>query len=445
MTLSLRARFTWLAAVLVFVVASLVALGGYLAMRSSLLDKAAATATAEASRLAKLVDTAAAGGNGTRVDLTDPALTHELATPASVIVVAKASGQIIQRSGPPVTLPPSCHASARLSSPPFALACERIGSTGTITVGASLTDAFATLRTLRIALIAGVLGGALAAGALAQLVARRALRPVRWIAETAEEIRAGDLGQRIGYRGQDELGRLAAVLDSSFAELETAVERQRQFGADASHELRTPLAAIRANAELLQNWAASDPAARALAIASIDQASRRAARLVEDLLYLAKLDQRAPRAVEPVKLDDVVLGVVREAAQLRPEIPIDVVRLDETTVTGEPFGLQQLLLNVLDNALRVSPTGGRVEVELVAVGERVRVGVHDEGPGIAPAELGMIFERLYSHDGSGLGLAIAHAIAVDHGGELSAVNDPDGGATFTLTLPLLSRGAPVSA
>jgi signal transduction histidine kinase len=452
-TLSLRARFTWLAALLVFVVAALVALGGYLAMRASLLDRAAGNARADAARLTGLVDVGSPnGGNGTQVDLADPGLTHELGQPASVIVVARPNGRIIQRSGPPAALPPalftSCqtagHASTRLSSPPLTLACDRITGAGTITVGVSLADAFATLRTLRIALIAGVLGGALLAGVLAQLVARRALRPVRWIAETAEEIRAGDLGHRIGYRSSDELGRLAAVLDASFAELEQAVERQRRFGADASHELRTPLAAIRANVELLRTWASTEPAARDAAIASIDQASRRAARLVEDLLYLARADRRAPRPVEPVKLDDVVLGVVREASQLRPEVPIEIVRLDEATVEGEPFGLQQLLLNVLDNALRVSPAGASVEVELAAAGTQVEVSVRDQGPGIAPDELGRIFERLYSHEGSGLGLAIAAAIARDHGGELRAGNDPERGATFTLTLPLRSP-APVSA
>lgn len=476
MLLSLRARLALLAGLLVLAVASLAALGGYLAMRGSLLHRVARTAESQARQLAAIVDlpspngaeeraggvdvrTAQAGNQGNRVDITDPTLTHELAMPGTLIEVDRPTGALIQAStithSQPVRLPSffmsRClgkgHAATRLARPPLSLACERVGSrsapTGMITVGAPLGDVLASLRTLRTALVVGILGGALLSGALALLVARRALRPVRRIAETAETIRSGDLGQRIEYRGRDELGRLAAVLDACFTELEHAVERQRRFGADASHELRTPLAAIRANTELLRGWAATDPAARQAAIASLDQASNRAARLVEDLLYLARIEQEPPSARAQVQLDDLVLGVVREATQLRPEIRIQVTRLDEATINGDALRLQQLLLNVLDNALRVSPPGGTVTIELTAEAQEATITLSDEGPGIEPDQLTSIFDRLYSRPrrvgeqvGSGLGLAIARAIARDHGGELSARNNPDRGATFTLTLAL---------
>jgi signal transduction histidine kinase len=473
--LSLRFRFALLAGLLVLAVASLAALGGYLAMRASLLDRAARTAQGQAQQLAALVDVpsangpeeptggadvqAQAGNQGNRVDITDPTLTHELALPAALVRVDRPDGALIQAStrarSQPVRLPTffrsrclgTGRAATRLATPALAFACERVGSrsapTGMITVGAPLGDALASLRTLRTALVLGILGGALLSGALALVVARRALRPVRRIADTAETIRSGDLGQRIGYRGRDELGRLAAVLDACFAELEHALERQRRFGADASHELRTPLAAIRANVELLRGWAATDPGARQAAISSLDQASHRAARLVEDLLYLARVEQQPPPARAQVRLDDLVLGVVREAKPLRPEVSIEVTRLDEATINGDALRLQQLLLNVLDNALRVSPPGGTVTIELTAEAHHVTIAVEDQGPGIEPDQLASIFDRLYSrprrvgeHAGSGLGLAIARAIAHDHGGELSAQNNPDRGATFSLTLPL---------
>ncbi len=476
MRLSLRARFALLAGLLVLTVASLASLGGYLAMRSSLLHGAARTADGQARQLAAVVDVpsrtggeeragganlqAAQGGNqGNRVDIADPTLTRQLAMPGTFIEVNRPDGAVIQASTPtrsrparlPVLFLQRClgagRAATRLARPPLSLACERVGPrstpVGTITVGAPLGDVLASLRALRIALVLGVLGGALLSGVLALVVARRALRPVRRIAETAETIRSGGFGQRIGYRGRDELGRLAAVLDACFGELEHALERQRRFGADASHELRTPLAAIRANVELLRGWAATDPDARQAAIASLDQASNRAARLVEDLLYLVRIEQEPPSARARVRLDDLVLGVVREAAQLRPEVSIQVTRLDEATVSGDALRLQQLLLNVLDNALRVSPPGGAVTVELTAAPQEVTIAVSDQGPGIKPDQLASIFDRLYSRPrrageqvGSGLGLAIARAIARDHDGELSARNNVGRGATFTLVLPL---------
>jgi signal transduction histidine kinase len=476
MTLSLRARFALIAGVLVFAVASTAALGGYLAMRASLLDRGARTAAGQAQQLTSLVDVPAANGaeqrtgqtgaqeaqagnQGNRVDITDPTLTHELAIAGALIEIARPNGTLIQAKAPahdrPVGLPASftsrClhtgRAATRLAAPPLSLACERIGSrsapAGMITVGAPLSDALATLRTLRTALLIGVLGGALLSGALAFLLARRALRPIGRIADTAETIRSGDLTRRIGYRRGDELGRLAAVLDSCFAELEHALERQRRFGADASHELRTPLAAIRANLALLRGWAATEPGARKAAIASLDQATTRATRIVEDLLYLARVEREPPTALAPLRLDDLVLGVVREATQLRPEVKIEITRLDEATTTGDALRLQQLLLNVLDNALRVSPPGGIVTVELTADRHQETITVSDEGPGIEPGQLNRVFDRLYTQrpderqpTGSGLGLAIARAIAESHGANLTARNNTGPGVTFMLTLPI---------
>jgi signal transduction histidine kinase len=315
-------------------------------------------------------------------------------------------------------------------------------------VGVPLSDALASLATLRNALILGVLGGTLLAGALALLLAGRATRPIARIARTAEAIRSGARPfQRIDYRGRDELGALASVLDASFAELEEALERQRRFGADASHELRTPVAAIRANVDLLRGWATTEPAARETALASLDQASRRAARLVEDLLYLATLEREPTRPRAPVRLDELILGVVREVGGLRPDIAIRVAKLDEATIDGDRLALQQLLLNLLDNALSVSPVGAEVDVALSGDGDRAIITVTDSGPGIPPDELTRIFDRFYSKKAgsergasAGLGLSIARAIAIEHGGELVACNQPAGGARFALTLPLALTG-----
>jgi signal transduction histidine kinase len=456
MTLSLRARFALLAGLLVLVVASLVAVVGYAAMRSSLLDRAARSADSQARRLASLVDVPSqqpADTSSNRVDITDQALTHGLGETGTVTEVHRPNGRLIQTSGQPMPLPAGflarCasagRAVTRVPRPALSVSCQRIGTAaspaGSISVGTHLEDVFASLATLRTALVLGVIGGSLLAAALALLLARRATRPIRRIAEAAETIRSGDLGRRIDYSGRDELGALARVLDACFAELEQAIERQRRFGAEASHELRTPLAAIRANVELLDSWAATEPAARQAALASIDQSSRRAARLVEDLLYLAKLEHRVTRARAPVRLDELVLGVVREAGQLRDDVSIEVSQLDETTVGGDAMGLQQLLLNLVDNALRVSPAGGIVSIQLHANDQYAVVSVCDHGPGIEPERLGRIFDRFHTSSaeaGTGLGLSIARAIAEDHYGALRVTSVLGAGTTFTLTLPLSS-------
>jgi signal transduction histidine kinase len=460
---SLRARFALLAGALVLIVAALIALTGYLTMRHAMLARAAQEARNQARQLAAMVDRAppqTASANSNQVDIGDPALTHQSGG-RFTIEVTSATGRLLQASvaagrGTQLRLPAafvsrclrSGAAQTRVSTPPLTVACERIGpagqALGAISVAAPLADVLSSLVTLRNALIIGILAGALLAGLLALLLAGRATRPIGRIARTAEGIRSGERPfGRIGYRADDELGELAAVLDACFAEQEQALERQRRFGADASHELRTPLAAIRANVELLRGWAAAEPAAREAALASLDQASRRAVRLVEDLLYLATLERAPFREHAPVRLDEVVVGVVREAARLRPDVAIRIARLDEVTVNGDALGLQQLLLNLIDNALRVSPAGATVTIRLLAGGGEVALSVDDEGPGFEPDQLERVFERFYTRAtpgadraGSGLGLAIARAIAADHRGGLSARNRPAGGARLELVLPV---------
>jgi len=462
---SLRARFALLSAVLVLLVSSLVGVVGYLTLRHSLLTRVRHTAQTEAARLAGLIGTSS-DAQGDSVDITDPSLTRQLSTPGLRVEIDRPSGAVVQatpraRPARVVSLPPATRrqclragsGSVESSSPPAQVACRRVGSArapvATIAVAASLQDAFNSLDTLRRSLLIGVVGGSLLAAVLSLLVARQALRPIKRIAAAAQRIRSGDLGRRIQYRRRDELGQLAAVLDACFDELEQAIERQRRFGADASHELKTPLAAIRANVELLRGWGALDPAATDTALASLDQASRRAVHLVADMLHLAKLDREPVRIRTPVRLDEVVLEAVREAAPLRPEVPIRVARLDEAVIEGDPLGLQQLLLNLLDNALTVSPAGSEVRIELARGEGHATITVTDSGPGIAPGELLRIFDRFYSkrtgrdgHPGAGLGLAIARAIAVEHDGQLTAANAPAGGATFTAIVPLSTNRPP---
>lgn len=453
--LGIRARFAVISAALVLVIAALVGAGGYLSLRQSLLSRAQREAGDQARQLAALVDVGGegAGGQANQVDIRDPSLTHGFPRGGLLVSVIRPDGTTIQASpGAPVlssTVRQRCldagQAQTRVDAPPLALACQRVGPArhpaAVIAVGASLRDAEDALGRLAAALAIGVALGTLLAALLGRLVAHRALRPARRIAEAAEAIRAGDLAQRIGYDGpRDELGTLADTLDSSFAELEQAVERQRRFVADASHELRTPLATIRAHVDLLRGWAAEAPAARDAALGALDQASRSASRLVADLLYLAQLDRLPPAPRMPMQLDQTVVDAVREAQALHPTVPIRVNHLDEAHLVADEMALRQLLVNLLANALQVSPPGGEVSIELVADDHRATITVEDQGPGIPADQLDRIFERFYTtgsrRSGSaGLGLAIAREIARRHGGDIHATNRRDSGAEFHVTLP----------
>jgi two-component system OmpR family sensor kinase len=459
MRLTVRTRFALLSAALVFLVAASVGLVGYLTLRHSLISRAAHTARIEAARLAGMIDSSG-NAEGNSVDITELALTRQFTGPGLRVEIDRPNGAIIQATQAGghrgvVALPASTRArclstgAAEVSaqSPAAQIVCRRVGSgrapLGTVAVAAPLESALDSLATLRNALLLGVLGGTALAALLSLALARRALRPLKRIALTAETIRSGELARRIGYSGHDELASLAGVLDACFEELEGSIERQRRFGADASHELKTPLAAIRANVELLRGWGALEPAARESALSSLDQASARASRLVADLLHLVRLDRGLPRARTRVSLDALVLQAVHEAASLRPDVGIRVMQLEEATLDGDPVGLHQLLLNLLDNALRASPANAEVSVALAAGESSASITVADSGPGIRDGELDRIFERFYSKPlgtkhggGAGLGLAIARTIAHEHGGELTARNGGCGGAVFELVLPL---------
>jgi two-component system OmpR family sensor kinase len=458
--LGIRARFALLTAALVLAIAALVGAGGYLALRHSLLTRAQGEADDQARQLVALVDVGReGGGQDNQVDLTDPSLTRGFARGGLLVSVVRPDGSRIQASSGARPLPrtvwQSCAQAGRADArtAQLALACERVGPArrpaALIAVGAPLGDARHALARLAQALTIGVVAGTLLAGVLARAVAQRALRPARQIAQTATSIRAGDLAQRIDYRGpRDELGELADVLDASFAELQQAAGRQRRFIADASHELRTPLATIQAHVELLRGWAGATPAARDGALAALDQASRTAGRLGADLLYLAQVDRLPPEPRVETQLDQVVVDAVREAQPLRPAVPIRVARLDEARSVADELALRRVLVNLLANALRVSPANAEVTVELAADGRHATVTVGDHGPGIPPDQLERIFERFYTTaprrtGGSGLGLAIAREIARRHDGDVRAANRPGAGASFVLELPL-TEAAPRS-
>jgi two-component system, OmpR family, sensor kinase len=319
------------------------------------------------------------------------------------------------------------------------------------------------LTTLQLVLAGGIVASIFLSALLGLFVARAALSPIDRLTREAEQIgRSQDFGRRVTSKGSDEVGRLASTfnemlgqLQSSYATLQTVndrlaatLESQRRFVADASHELRTPLTTVRGNASLLNRFETLTTEDRQAVVDQIAAESDRMARLVSDLLTLARADAGQSLRHEPVALGPLLQDVARQARGLAAgKVAVSVVFLADATVTGDPDALRQLLLILVDNAIKYTPEGGSVTLGLRldsgSGGERcVRVTVVDTGIGIGPEDLPHIFDRFYRADrargaggGTGLGLAIGKWIVEAHGGSIEAESEIGSGSIMTVTLP----------
>lgn len=317
---------------------------------------------------------------------------------------------------------------------------------GALEVARSRDDVSETLRTLL--LILGISYPATLALASfgGVFLAGRALSPIDKLTRHARRLSAEDLSQRLNLElPADEVGRLARTFDEMLERLDGAFRRQRQFTADASHELRTPLTAIKGQVEVALSKERSAAAYREV-LQTANEEVDRLIRLVGSLLTLARADAgQIPLTLEPVDLPGLVAGAVehvRPAAEQRG-IELLMAAGPPVTVRADEDLLLQLLLNLLDNALKHTPSGGRVTTSWDAKDGRVELSVRDTGSGIAAEHLGRVFDRFYRVDtarsraegGVGLGLSICQWIAEAHGGAITVESSPDQGATFTITLP----------
>jgi two-component system, OmpR family, sensor kinase len=332
---------------------------------------------------------------------------------------------------------------------------------GTIIVGERLLTMHQTLDSLRqVLLVTSALGLTLAiVGGWA--LAGRALRPVDRVTAAAAAIAAGD-GTATSLRSRlpvpptnDELSRLSATFNAMLSRLEGSFRAQERFVADASHELRTPLTAIRGNVDVLIRQLGGsrrpiDAELLAESLADVRRESDRMRRLLDDLLLLARSDAGSDPArftgLRPVavRLDAIAAEAVRSATALADGQTIELEAPRGVAIQGDPDRLHQLLVILLDNAIRHTPAGGHIRVAVAAAPDgTARLAVRDEGEGIAPEHLPHLFERFYRADGArgrasggtGLGLAIARAICRAHGGEIAVTSTPGAGATFMITLP----------
>jgi two-component system OmpR family sensor kinase len=243
----------------------------------------------------------------------------------------------------------------------------------------------------------------------------------------------------------EEVQPLVLALNKLLMRLKGALERERAFMADAAHELRTPLTALHLQMGMLAR--ASDEAERAAAMSTLSAGVQRAIRLVEQMLALARQEPRAPVAHMPVRLDDVAREIVAELVPLADAGGIDlgVAAAQAVSVQADPEGLRTLLRNLVDNAVRYTPRGGRVDVSVVGASaggdSGAQLMVTDDGPGISAADRARVFDRFYrragaAQTGSGLGLAIVKAIADAHNATVTLAEASGGrGLAVTVTFP----------
>lgn len=277
------------------------------------------------------------------------------------------------------------------------------------------------------------------------------LRPVERMMDAARGItRSRDLGQRIPTgKNQDELSRLARTFNDMLGSLQSAWDSQQRFVGDASHELRAPLTVLRGNTELLRRHPHLDGAERETMLADIEKEASRMNRLVDDLLLLAQSDAGSTLTRSPVSLRSVAAEAIRDARRLSAEHAVTLDAPEEPfMVSGEKDRLRQLLLILLDNALKYSPAGTGVTVSIRRAESHTILSVQDQGIGIPEEALPHIFERFYRVDkarsrkagGVGLGLAIAEWIAEQLGGRLWVDKTGPQGTTFCLELQTEGEG-----
>jgi len=327
--------------------------------------------------------------------------------------------------------------------------------TGFIQYGRSLGHVDSTIERLWLFIVAGIVAGTLLASLAGVAIAARAMRPIAALTSTAREIAATrDPSRRMPEPPvDDEVGELARTLeemlrslDAARAEREGAMQKQREFVADASHELRTPLTSVLANLELLQaSLGTPEQAEDREIVDSALRSSRRMNRLVADLLLLARADAGRLGQHRRCDLAEVAGDAAAEAAPLMGERTLLIDNDRPLPVEGNPDELHRLVLNLLDNAARHTPPLATIELTLRKEGADAVVEIADDGPGIPAQMRTQIFDRFVRGEGpadtargtgTGLGLAIVTAVADSHGGSVEALDSPSGGALFRARIPL---------
>jgi len=297
--------------------------------------------------------------------------------------------------------------------------------------------------------------------ALTRILVTNTFAPLAEVEQTALEISRGDFSKRImvasphtevGHLGQS-LNVMLDRIDTSFDERQRTIEQMRRFISDAGHELRTPLVSVRGYAEMYRHGWLTEREQLDQAMERIEKEAIRMGSLVDDLLALARLDEKRPLESAAIELNRIAADTALDTHAQAPDREVQVIESPENpVVVGDEHKVRQVMTNLIGNALRYSPAGSPIEIRVTgAEGEDrgfAAFEVIDHGEGIPEQFRAKIFDRFWRADtsrnretgGSGLGLAIVHSIVEAHGGTVRALETPGGGATFRVELPLAPPG-----
>jgi two-component system sensor histidine kinase MprB len=318
----------------------------------------------------------------------------------------------------------------------YRMITARSSSGFALQVARPMDDVDHTLRSLWIGFGIVGAGGIIVAAGLGIVVTRRALRPVADLSAAAWKVaETQDPSLSVPETGGAELAQLGHSINQMLKALDQSHQEQRRLIDDAAHELRTPLTSLRTNIEVLAGGRISAGPDRDSLIADVKGQLEELSSLINDLDQLAR-NNRIEHDRSPVAIEDLVNGTVARAQLRSPNNPIVVSLTDPGITEGAGNLLERALLNVIDNAIKWSPSGSPVDVDV----NGTAITVRDRGPGIAQADLPHVFDRFWRSDdartmpGSGLGLSIVSNIIESHGGAVSIDNHPDGGARVRISL-----------
>ena len=316
-----------------------------------------------------------------------------------------------------------------------------------VQIGTSLGTVQGTLKSLLYILYIGTSIALVLAGIIGWVLASRALKPVDEITQTARQIGAKSLDQRLVVQGpRDEIGRLVETFNEMISRLESSFNRTKQFTADASHELRTPLTILKGETEIALKTEKTVDGLKAVLKSNLEEIND-LVDMVKKLLFLSREDAGiGDMPIENVELNTLLLEKYEQTKRLAEEkgVHMSLVKNDKVSVKGDPYRLRELLLNLIENAVKYTPAGGDVTLTLKESNGFAKVVVADTGIGISKEDCLHVFERFYRADkarvrsegGSGLGLNICKQIVEAHNGDIKLKSELGKGSSVTVHLPI---------
>lgn len=471
---TIRWKLTFWYAGLLAVILIILGVTLYQALQHSLMAEAISTVKARAQQISSFIETpeteTTGEGQGTFIDITDPDLVRNFSLEGIYIEILDEEGRLVNHSfllrehrldGGKLLSNFKTDTSGVLElrdipdlgrmivyTLPLISRGQKLGA---VKVGRSLHFMDSALDRLQLLLLFLSGGGLILAMGVGAALAKAALSPIDRITRTAHQISAEGLNRRLNMNGpDDEVTRLANAFDEMLDRLETAFQREQRFTADVSHELRTPLTIIKGTAEVALRGEAKDPREYRGALATIDAEVDRMTNITESLLTLARVDAgQQPLEMNPVNLGEITENVCEKFAPFAEKKGVSLKSRANPPlwVNGDEGRLKQLLDNLIANALKYTPSGGKVELSLEKDGDWAKVTIADTGIGIPKDDLPHIFERFYrvgrarsrAEGGTGLGLSIAKWIVEAHGGRIDVKSKVGKGTVFTVWLPLSPR------